>query len=386
MSSISRLKGFLAVDPANPELLCELVDALFAEGGFSEARQILRDAPESARATAGVRFREARLHLVHGDYADSEAVLTRLLNEHPGNDALIHDIAFAQLCQRRTEDARQTLALAQAGDANDASAQNPELGVLAARIAMMDGDFEQTQVLLAQVLAREPEHSTALGLRALAWLDAGDGERAALAAAQCLALHPDQHEALLCAGSLALWQHDPELAEPHFSRALQRFPNSGRALSGLGQVHMLRGELAPANEVLERAVVAMPDHIGTWHALGWIQLLEGDLDAAGRSYQSAYDLDRNFAESHGGLAVVALLNGRVEEGEASMKRALKLDPNSVSGRYARTLWLNQAGDDDAANGLFAQLLAEGVLPGVTNEQAGQMAERLKARALARRPS
>lgn len=96
---------------------------------------------------------------------------------------------------------------------------------------------------------------------------------------------------------------------------------------------------APVRADQAHAVVAMPDHIGTWHALAWAQLLLGDVQAAEASYRSALALDRNFGKSHGGLAIVELLTDRLPEGEASMNRALKLDPGAVSGRYAKSLWL-----------------------------------------------
>ena len=212
-------------------------------------------------------------------------------------------------------------------------------------------------------------------------MDAGDLQAAAEAAAQCLALHPDQHEALLAAGTLALWQRNYGTAEKHLGDALVRFPNSGRALSGVGQLRMLVGDLEQAGRLLTHAVCTMPEHIGTWHALGWTQLLQGDITAAEQSYRAALELDRNFAESHGGVAIVELLRGRSEEGEQSMKRALKLDPRCISGRYARTLWLDQQGETAQSTALFASLLDEEALPGMAGKDPGALASGLKSRIL-----
>ncbi len=149
---------------------------------------------------------------------------------------------------------------------------------------------------------------------------------------------------------------------------------------------MLQGELQHAGQTLARAVACMPDHIGTWHALAWAQLLCGDVVAAETSYRSALALDRNFAESHGGIAIVALLTGRTAEGEASMTRALKLDPGTISGRYARTLWLQENGRETESTALFAELMARNALPGIDEQDPALLARRLRSLVTARSSS
>lgn len=381
MQSVDRLKDFLAQDPGNAELACNIADLLFSAGDFGQAAETLQGLPSAAQHDPGVQFRLARIELVTGNYVHAEKRLLELREAGHDSAAIGHDIAFAQLCQRRTIEAAQSV-----HDAIIQHGTSPELQVLKARIALMERDYGTAQQALDAALLLEPDNATALGLRALGYLDAGENPEADEAVEICLTRYPDQHEALLAAGTLRLWQGETASAQTHFQRALERYPNSGRALSGMGQVLMLAGQLEQAQATLLHAVTAMPDHIGTWHALGWAQLLQGDLSAAEHSYRSAYDLDRNFAESHGGLAVVMLLDDRFDEGESHMKRALKLDPRCVSGRYARTLWLQHTGEQSESDAAFAELLSEGALPGLDSSQARTMAERLRARATSRRES
>lgn len=375
MSSIDRLKSYLLSDPANDRLACDLLDALFASGQYQQANAVLEALPETALNEAGVRFRHARFNLVSGAYAEAETMLQQLASQGHQSAAIGHDIAFAQLCQRRTQ---------QAGASIDATIErfgnSPELSILRARIALMERDYPRAQAALGQALALEPAHPVASGLQALGLLDAGETEAAERAAHACLSSNPDQHEALLTAGTVALWQRDVVAAQAHFQRALSRFPNSGRALSGYAQVLMLEGQLEQARPQLEHAVAAMPDHIGTWHALAWVQLLQGELAAADSSYRHAYDLDRNFAETHGGLAVVAMLDDRPAEGEQSMQRALKLDPKCINGRYARSLWLESRGEAEAAASLMVEVMKEGALPGADLNQARQLSQGILQRA------
>lgn len=381
MTSTDLLKSYLASDPGNEQLACDLSDALVSQGEYPQAEQVLQSLPEGKRDAVGVRFRLGRLHLLFGRYAQAEQIFQDLMSDGHRSHAIGHDIAFAQLCQKRAAqaDAMVDAAIGEFGD-------SPELLILRARIALMEKNYQRVNEALADAAALEPDHPVVRGLQALAALDAGDAEAAERLADACLATYPDQHEALLAAGTCRLWKREIPQAEMHFQRALSRFPNSGRALSGYAQVLLLQGRLEQAIPQLEHAVVAMPDHIGTWHVLAWAQLLQGELDASERSYRSAYALDRNFAETHGGLAVVAMLADRPAEAEDSMRRALKLDPKSVNGRYAKSLWLDSRGEADAASELMAEILKEGALPGTDLAQARRLSQGIRDRAHTRSKS
>lgn len=348
---LERLRGFLGMDPANVALACDLLDGYLAIGDYAASEQLLTTLPAEARSAAAIRFRRARNALIHGRYAEAADVLAGLIADGHENVALWHDLAFAQLCQRQTNAANQTLA-----QAAERFGDNTELAIVAARVSMMDGDFARAMEMIDKALAQAPEHATALGLRALALLDSGEVDAGYTAAMACLTLQPEQHEALLVAGTVALWRQHLEESDAHFTRALDRHPNSGRALSGIGQIRMLQNRLPLAQEALCSAVLAMPDHIGTWHALAWTQLLLGDVDAAERSYQQAYDLDRNFADSHGGLALIHALRGRADEAELAVKRALRLNPQCATALYARTLLLQNNGQVDEANAMLSGLV------------------------------
>lgn len=348
---VARLRSFLAQDPANGELACELADALANDGQRESAQKALEELPAEAQAYPGVRFRMGRHALYRGDYAEAERVYSGLLQGGDDGVGILHDLAFSQLCQQRPEAAAATLV-----EAVERFGLTPELGVLQARTAMMLDDCAGAVTLLDRVLAQHPDDASALGVKALALLDDGRNEEARLVAAACLNRYPDQHEALLVAGTLALWSQDAGAADALYRIALQRHPNSGRALSGLGQSLMLQNDLIQARQVLDNAVRAMPDHIGTWHALAWTQLLLGDQETAKRSYEQAYALDRNFGDTHGGMALIAALQGDYDEAEQSIKRALRLDPNAVTAKYAQTLVWEARGEAEKGEALMAELV------------------------------
>lgn len=348
---VARLRSFLAQDPANGELACEIADVLMGEARLDSALQILAELPGPVQAQTAVQFRLGRCALSRGDYAEAERIYSNLLQRGDDDVGIRHDLAFSQLCQRRPE-----AAMATAVAASERFGPSPELGVLRARAAMMLDDQAMAISVLDEVLSEHPDDASALGVRALALLDAGRYDEAKQAASTCLVRYPEQHEALLVAGTLSLWSQDADTADALYRIALQRHPNSGRALSGLGQSLMLQNELVQARQVLDSAVRAMPDHIGTWHALAWAQLLQGDQAAAERSYRNAYALDRNFGDTHGGLALIAALRGEYDEAEQSIKRALRLDPNAVTAKYAQTLVWEARGEMEKGEALMAELV------------------------------
>jgi tetratricopeptide (TPR) repeat protein len=366
-----RLRDFLAADPANARLACDLVDALMAQGALDEAQRVLATLPDTAASDPSVRFRAAHLALAFGRYAEAETVCRGLLDAGVDVSAVHHDLAFALLCLRRAEEAYRTAEAAAARHGDDAG-----LALVRARAAVMQERYDIAAADVATAVRLAPERADAWGVAALVALDADALPDAETAAHAALDRDPDQHEALLTLGTLALWAQDIDAAQAAFTRALQRHPNSGRVLSGLGQVLMLRNDVPGAIDALERAVVAMPDHIGTWHALGWARLLQGQIDAADAAYRAAYEIDRNFGDTHGGLALVAALRGRYDDADAAAKRALRLDPNAMTARYAQSLLLQARGDDDAADRVVGELMAGA--PALAGLSPRDFAARLRA--------
>jgi predicted Zn-dependent protease len=369
---VARLGGYFAADPTNLALACDLYDAHLAAGDPPGAGAFLATLSPELQTQPGIRFRSARSALMAGRYGDAAASLRSMIDEGVDEAALWHDLAFAQLCLKAPGDASETLA-----QARERHGDTAELAILATRIAMMAEDFPRANAEIERALALAPNHSTALGLRALVLLDSGDIAAAAQAAKTCLTQFPDQHEAMLVAGQVTLHATQFPQAEAIYARALERFPNSGRALAGYGQAMMARGELAGGRAQLEHAVRSMPDHIGTWHALAWAQLLTGDVAAAEHSYRKAYDIDRNFGDTHGGLALIDALHGRTAEAEAGIKRALRLAPNSATAMYAQAVLLEDRGQGAAAESQMADLLSRIPLP--TGVTPGEFARQLRSR-------
>lgn len=353
MSRVSRLQVFADQDPSNPILLCDLLDALLAEGRVDEALVRLRSAPADLQALTAVKFREARCAMQRQDFADVVTILQPLMADIAEPPAgITHDLAYAQFAQGFLDDAWRTLVPVQA-QGDDAGA----IALLKARVLYRQKQYEAALEVL-EPIASGSRLAEVQGLRALLLLDMGETSRAAAEAAQARAIDADQHEACLVSGTLALWEQRVDESQTTFEHVLTRHPRSGRALLGLGQCRMLGADVPAARAVLERAAAEMPGHIGTWHALAWCQLLEGDLAGARHSFDRAFAIDRTFGETHGGFALVHALRGERLEAEESIKRATRLDPNGPSARYARSVLLLDEGRPEEAQKIIDGILVQ----------------------------
>src|SRR5689334_19004595 len=111
---VAQLQAFLAMDPSNAQLACDLVDAQFSAAEYLGADATIASLSPETRAAAGIRFRRARCALILGRYDEAADVLRALIADGADNVALWHDLAFCQLCIRDTAGASKTLAEAEA--------------------------------------------------------------------------------------------------------------------------------------------------------------------------------------------------------------------------------------------------------------------------------
>ena len=356
MSRSSQLMGFAERDPTNPILLCDLLDALLAEGRVDEAMTRVQAAPAVLQALPGVKFRQARCAMLRRDFAAAIAILQPLLVDTVAVPpaGIAHDLAYAQFALGQLDAAMHTLAIARA-EGEDTVA----FALLKARILHHQRQYAPALEAL-DVVTDGPRLAEAWGLRSLLLLDQGDTAQAMAAASHALELEPSQLEANITRGTVALGERHLDEARQAFEQVLEMDARSGRALLGMGQIDMLHGDVSGARALLEHSAREMPGHIGTWHALAWCQLLEGDLAGAKSSFDRVFAIDRTFGETHGGLALVHALRGERQEAEESIKRATRLDPHGTSARYARSVLLLDEGHPEDAKRIVDGIVAQSV--------------------------
>lgn len=360
-SRAARLAALLVSDPANIGLLTTAATAAYDEGDVRGCRFLLDRYGDEPSLTA-------ELWNLKGLAALSEAAFDEAAQAFEAALAIASDpavrfnLAYVRAMQGAFE---QALELA----SDPALADVPGAAALRLRSLHHLGRLEEMVAFGQETLATQSDTEVA-GLLATGLFDAGD-----LAQARALApMALDSSDGCTVAGMLALDDGDGQRAMALFAQALAMRPQSGRALLGQGLALLNAGQLSAAADALERASGLMGAHAGTWVAAGWAYLLQSEHGRALACFELALAADRGFSEASGGLAVAYLAKNDLEQAWHYAEVALRLDPNSLSGRYAKSLLLASEGRTHDADALYGQTLTLPIGP----------EERTIAAALARR--
>lgn len=329
---LERLERYLALDPHNPLLLAQAIDAALAEGRVPRARELADAAIAALPGDAPLLQRHGHVLLAEGHWPQAIDVFRDLLARHTDPD-IAADLALAQLQQGDPEEARATLEpFVEGGRASPAALtcylralhalgqNNAALAITDHWLAMCDthGEFLAVASLVA---ADEDEDEIE---RAMLWSDA----------ALRMGRWP---EALLAAGTVALARQDAERAEQLFREAQALRPREPRAQAGVGLALLLRGDAAGARGPLSAAVESWPRHDDALLSLAWCEVMLNELDAAATHFERAAEVDAGLAAAHGGLAVVYALRRSDEPARAAIARAQQLDPEDLAASLAGRL-------------------------------------------------
>jgi tetratricopeptide (TPR) repeat protein len=377
MQQLERSEGYLAVDPANPELLARVIDLSLAAGQHERAARHVQAALERFPADAFFQARLGAVHLAGQRWADAAAVFEDLLARHADIN-LAYNLAYAYQWQGRHADAFGVMSAY-----SEAPELTPAMATLLVRTLHHLGEGARAIALAQARMARCQGDAVFLAATSLVCLDAGDLELAEQLSAAALALGEQQGpgqaplEALVVGGSLALARTDSDTAIARFQQVLAQNPREGRSWSGIGTASLLKRDLPAAQQQLGQAAALMPAHIGTWHLLGWSHILGRQLDAARAAFETALGLDRNFGESHGGMAVILALQGEREQAEAAIARAIGLDPEGLAARYAQMILSGQTEDPVRFRALAGRLLSS--RQGAFGQNLGELLEKYEAK-------
>jgi len=367
-ANLQRAERYLAIDPANPILLANAIDASMALGRVDVALKHAQAAIAQRPDDRFVANRYGSVLIAHGQLDEAARVFEKLSTQ-TADPAVAFNLALVYFRQGRYAQARSAFEphMGQEGI-------SPAAVTLFVRTLHHLDEIEQAVELVQQHETRCSGDADFLAAASLLYLDNDQLEAAQRFSEAALALGKRPLEALVVGGSVALAHDDPAAAKTMFNDAVSVSPTDGRSWPSLGMVSLLTGELSDARDQLLHAVDKLPADIGSWHALGWCQIAGGELAGAGHTFRKVIALDRSVAESHGGLAVVDALLGRKSEAEAGIERALRLDSEGLSAKYAQMVLSGVSSDPDK----FRKLAL-----GIISTRPGHMRAML-AQALAKR--
>lgn len=329
-STLARLERYLALDPDNPLLFLQAIEAALAEHHVDRARALADSALKALPTHAGLRQRHGHVFMAEGKWAEASDVFRRLLAHHSDPD-LAADLALALLHLSSPLEAKAALQpFIDRGQASPAAVTR----YLRALHAL-----DETPSALQMIDRWLPLCSTdgeVLAVASLICLDEGALDRAGELASISLS-QGKWPEALLAMGAVALAQRDADRAATCFREALDKRPGEVRAHAGLGMALMLASNAEAAHAPLSFAVRAWPRNEDVLMALGWCELMRQDALAALECFRRACAEDGELGSAWGGLAVAEALQGDRESALISIAKARTLDPADAAAATAEQL-------------------------------------------------
>jgi tetratricopeptide (TPR) repeat protein len=280
----------------------------------------------------------------------------------PGDPRPLVALFFAALSGHREEEARRALAALTATTPGD-----PQLHVLAGKLAESQGDLRQAIAELKTAVEHAPEWSSLFRLADLE-MKAGRTADARRHLEELLARGPDNIWGLDKLGNLELLEGDPVRAERIYLDLLRRQPQRSY-YTNLGLARALLGRPADAVEAYRKALELAPGHVAVLLNLADAELALGHGEEARSHY--AQTLDRLAAtERAGGLSAAERMIraqclvhlGRAREAVELTQGTLRTSGDDPETLYEASLVYALAGDRASALVNARLALEKGVQP------------------------
>jgi tetratricopeptide (TPR) repeat protein len=324
-------KQAAAMSPKSPQGYLALANFYWAAGRQDEAETQLKTAlsvdPKDELTNRALGY----FYMGTGRAAEAEAPLKTFAEVARDGEGKL-TLSDYYLAARRYGDARRTL---------EAVSQSDEQGYRTARLKLagldfQTGDRQRAYALVDEVLAKAPQDTDALLLKAQLLVSEGKLNEALAAVRQAIANDPRSAQAQYALGRLLVAQRDYQDAMSAFSEALKLNPDLGEVDMQLAKLHFDAGRIDLAEQFARSAATKIPGYTEAQILLAHIDLTKGRLESAERNLTA-------LLKANPGLPVVQTEFGRLQlakknrgEARAAFERALSKDPNFVDALGALT--------------------------------------------------
>ncbi|MBS2018401.1 MAG: tetratricopeptide repeat protein [Deltaproteobacteria bacterium] len=177
-------------------------------------------------------------------------------------------------------------------DAFKIAPKHPDALIAHARVKLDQSlEFEEAEKIVKQVLAINPKHTGALGVRAGIALRDMDIAGAEKAIAEGLAVNPNDLELLSLKAAARFLDDDPAGFETTKKLVLSKNPEYSRFYSIVGEYAEWEHRYDDIVAMMKEAVKLDPDDAKAWAELGLTQMRGGDEDEGLKSIQKAWSKD-----------------------------------------------------------------------------------------------
>jgi len=188
------------------------------------------------------------------------------------------------------------------------------------------GEIEYAYHAYRQILARHPDHPTALHYLGLVAQQVGRGDEALKLLRRSSELNPHDPRVFNHLGQVVLAQGHTEEAVRYFERALEVDPRHADSLNNLANTCKSRGALREAIELYRRALEIAPRSALSLYNLGNALKEAADYDAALQMFERALEADPKHLSARLNLAILLEQKGRFEPAGEHYRTVLELKP------------------------------------------------------------
>jgi tetratricopeptide (TPR) repeat protein len=321
VETLKQSESALDIDPQNLRARMLRGSALLAEGNLDQAGAVFGSLAEQVPQSLDIKLKLAEVSLKRRDYADAEAALNKILQDHPTEARAVAGLVDVDLAQNRPEKALDRL------DAElTRSKGSPAIRQLTAATALRLGKYNLAIENLRQ-LASQTNSITPLIDMAQVFQLKGDVHNAILSLQKASALQPkDPRPGALLPFLLESESRDQE-AKQVARRALAARPKDTVAMNNLAYLMAETGDsLDEALKLAHAAVRQQPNNPVFLDTLGFIYLKRDQNDDALDIFQR---LIRRFPDDPACVyhtAIAWYQKGDRQRARTMLSRALELRP------------------------------------------------------------
>jgi tetratricopeptide (TPR) repeat protein len=307
--------------PEDLDARLALIRAWLARGDDSLAHAEITRLMQDSRRSAELLTLAGALHVKRGEVAAARRAFERALQIDPAAREALTALTTVDVNSRNVVRARRRVEAALTRSEND-----PQLLLLAAKVALIEKKFDHAESLLSRGL--NADNLPTEGFVLLARLLRGERRLASAVARfdQLAASDPRNLSLRLMAAVAEHTDGNLATAEERYRAILALDPKSPLAANNLASIFVERGEhLDYAEQLATTALTQLPD-AEVFDTLGSVQAKRLMFGQAAKSFERAVALRPDNAQFHYRLGLVYLALSDGARAKATLDRAVRLDP------------------------------------------------------------
>ncbi len=241
---------------------------------------------------------KAQQYQRQGDLAEALLIYQQLLDSHPNDSDILHQIGILYAQQANYPDSLKYLQLALQNQPRSSAIYN-SLG----NVYLRQNDSEAALKEYRKAIKIDAHYAIAFNNIGRCLYLQEKFMAAQKAYHQAIEINPNFTEAYYNQGVLLLKLGELGKAERSLQKALMLNPNYAIVYGQLAQIYLQKGEYSQAIEFLHKRLTSQPDHIDSWHYLGVTHLTLNQFEEAVHCFEKILTLTHRHPECYEHLAI-----------------------------------------------------------------------------------